>query len=67
MAIEEYRVTWRRRDWAKTTESKSRIFSRRCDAQRLYDKLSCSTEEWSVVTLLRFDSRPVGSWSEVAR
>lgn len=59
----EYRVIWRRRDWSRGTQTKSRTFARQGDADRHYGKLSAGNRpDLSPLSVLRYERRPVGAW-----
>lgn len=59
----EYRVTWRRTGWRRTTADKSRTFGRRFDCDRFVRKLrDDGRRNLSDLELVKVDRRPVGGW-----
>jgi hypothetical protein len=60
----EYRVTWTRDGWADGTWPKTKMFSRRGDAERFLAKLQGDGRPDLGRVRIRVDHRPVGEWAQ---
>ena len=59
---QQYRVTWRRRDWAPTTWPKSRTFPSEGAALRFADQLHDDWPDAAPVEEVTIDVREVTPW-----
>ena len=59
----EYRVVWRRGNWAATTSSKTRLFNRHADAQAFVGRLAIGRRGLASAEIT-VSWRPVGRWQQ---